>query len=258
MVEQIRKIVLRLFPELKAGYHLPRVAVVTGIADTPKKGDIADPFRPHYALNLKLLTEQGVIDEKVPELQAVPFSITGAGHEQGFVQYPEIGAWVEVCWLYGRPHLPYVRSVLPHYLTLSELEYGATAWQQSSHSKQHADAQGNWTRQTEGTITDQSRKHTIEALEELRDLQRALLKVVENSTEEVGGVKRIEALGALKLLSGGHANISALDNLNITSAAEIQETAGKLKRSFAKELQQLQVQDGGKVWLNPTTSYAYY
>ncbi|WP_296059641.1 hypothetical protein [uncultured Amphritea sp.] len=249
MKEHIRKIVLRLFPELRAAYHLPRVAVVVGVADTPDAGDICDPFRAHFTVDLQLLNEQLQIDESESRLNAVPMSVPAAGHEKGSWQYPEPGAWVEVCWLYGRPHMPMVRNVIPNRLTLPELEYGAAIWQHSNNSQQKVDSSGNWTRKTDGEIQDKSRKHIIDAIEQLQQLQRQLITVAEHSTEEVGGIKRIEALGAIKILSGGHLNISSLENLNITSAAAIQETAGKLKRSFAKELQHIEVENGGKVWL---------
>lgn len=255
MKEHIRKIVLRLFPELRAGYHLPRMAVVVGVADTPNAGDIADPFRGHFTVDLQLLNEQLEIDETEDRLNAVPMATTAAGHEKGSWQYPELGAWVEICWLYGRPHLPMVRNILPNRMTLPGLEYGEAVWQHSSNSYQKADSLGNWQRTTDGEIHDQCRRQLIDALEQVQQLQRQLISVTEHSTEQIGGIKTIEALGALKLLSGGNVNISALDNLNLTTAADIQETAGNLKRSFAKTLQHIEVQDGGQVWLgNQTTN----
>ena len=249
MKEHIRKIVLRLFPELRAAYHLPRVAVVVGVADTPSPGDICDPFRGHFTVDLQLLNEQLQIDESEPRLNAVPMTIPAGGHEKGSWQYPEPGVWVEVCWLYGRPHLPMVRSIIPNRMTLPALEYGEAIWQHSNNSSQKVDSSGNWNRQTDGEIHDSSRKHQINAQELIQQLQRIVSSVTEHSTEEIGGIKLIEALGAVKILSGGHLNVSSLENLNLTSAADIQETAGNLKRSFAKTRQHIEVQDGGKIWL---------
>lgn len=249
MKDAIRKIILRLFPELNAGYHLPRVGVVVGVCDTPKVGEICDPFRPHYAVNVQLLDENGKPDEQQPQMDAVPVSIPAAGHESGSWAYPQLGTHVEICWLYGRPHLPYVRGILPHNLGLPEMEYGDQLWQHSHNSRQKVDHVGNWTRETDGEISDRSRKHQVEALELLQQLQRHMMQVEEHSTEEVGGTKTIEALGAIKLLSGGVLNVSSLEALNLTTASEIQEIAGTLRRSFAKELQHVEVADGGKVWL---------
>ncbi|WP_445354928.1 hypothetical protein ACJJI5_18820 [Microbulbifer sp. EKSA008] len=75
--------------------------------------------------------------------------------------------------------------------------------------------------------------------------------------EEVAGVKIIEALGALRFLSGGSLNLSALDNLNITTASDINNSAGRdlkeqignIWESVAKVRQTIKVKDGGKVWL---------
>lgn len=56
----------KAYPELSAGLHLPRRARVTGSPDTSALGDIHDPFRPRYAVNLQLLDADGN-DADVPE-----------------------------------------------------------------------------------------------------------------------------------------------------------------------------------------------
>jgi len=248
MKEQIRKIVLRLFPELKAGHHLPRLGRVVAVCDTPKAGQIADPFRPHYAVDIELLDEQGRPDANQPRLPAVPVSIPGGGPESGYWQLPAPGTWVEVAFMYGRAHLPFVRGVLPHYLPLPELEEGAALWQHSYASRQAVDHQGNWQRETLGRIDDKAREYSLEALQKTEQLQRHDLDVAESATETVGGVKTLEALGALWLLSGGAANLASLGVLNLASADDIQEAAGRMRRSWAKDLQHVEVAAGGKVW----------
>lgn len=76
-----------------------------------------------------------------------------------------------------------------------------------------------------------------------------------HSTESVGGIKKIEALGALKLLSGGSASLAAVDDLhqatgrdlnlvvgqkhNATVGADMQERIEGLRKSMAGVSQRL-------------------
>lgn len=45
------------------------------------------------------------------------------------------------------------------------------------------------------------------------------VEVLDHSTESVGGIKKVEALGALKLLSGGSARLAAVDTCTRRPAA---------------------------------------
>lgn len=79
----------------------------------------------------------------------------------------------------------------------------------------------------------------------------------QNSTEEIVGVKTIEAHGALKLLSAGTANLSELDKVNITTGSDVNQKVGRdVKQrvgnnidSMAVAKQLLRVKNGGKIWL---------
>jgi hypothetical protein len=78
----------------------------------------------------------------------------------------------------------------------------------------------------------------------------------------VGGFKKVEALGALKLLSGGSASLAAVDDLhqatgrdlnlvvgqkhNATVGGDMQEKVQGLRQSVAKVSQRLQAP---KTWL---------
>ncbi|NAS61816.1 hypothetical protein CVE36_07875, partial [Pseudomonas syringae pv. actinidiae] len=80
--------------------------------------------------------------------------------------------------------------------------------------------------------------------------------VDDHSTESVGGVKKIEALGALKLLSGGSASLAAVDDLhqatgrdlnlvvgqkhNATVGGDMVERIQGLRKSITSESQHLQ------------------
>lgn len=72
------------------------------------------------------------------------------------------------------------------------------------------DADGNWLRQTDGKIQDKVIEREVEALDNTERFQSHTRSVDDHSTESVGGVKKIEALGALKLLSGGSASLASV------------------------------------------------
>lgn len=82
-------------------------------------------------------------------------------------------------------------------------------------------------------------------------------KIEQHSTEEIGGIKIIEALGVLKLLSGGVLHLSAVGDLKIVAAkdqknkvvGDLVQRVGNIADSFAQTKQLIKVKDGGKVWL---------
>lgn len=51
--------------------------------------------------------------------------------------------------------------------------------------------------------------------------------VDDHSTESVGGIKTLEALGALKLLSGGSASLAAMDDLHQVTGRDLNLVVGQ-------------------------------
>ncbi len=108
-----------------------------------------------------------------------------------------------------------------------------------------------------GDIRENSLRRIIESAEIQTSCDSEHRQAREHSVEEVAGVKIVEALGALRLLSGGSFNMSALDNLNLTTASDLnhsvgrdlKEQIGNIRESVAKVRQTIKVKDGGKVWL---------
>lgn len=128
-------------------------------------------------------------------------------------------------------------------------------WQHSEASQQRVDADGNWLRQTDGKIRDKSIEREVDALGNTERFQNHTRTVDDHSTESVGGIKTIEALGALKLLSGGSASLAAVNDLhqatgrdlnlvigqkhNATVGGDMQERIEGLRKSVAAASQQL-------------------
>ncbi|MGP5282097.1 hypothetical protein ACTXNJ_12975 [Pseudomonas helleri] len=227
MEDAIRRSVERQFPELTGGYHLPRFARVVGVADAPADAGICDDFRPRFAVDLELLGADDEPDPELPMLAGVPLPMSVGGDEMGFLGFPEEGTRVVVCFAYGLPSKPYVQTILPHGLSLPKVPKGDLVWQHSEDAQQRVDADGNWLRQTEGRIRDKSIERDVESLTNTERHQSSKVEVDDHSTESVGGIKTIEALGALKLLSGGSASLAALDDLHLASGRDLNQVVGK-------------------------------
>ncbi|WP_055128637.1 hypothetical protein [Pseudomonas mediterranea] len=246
----------RIYPELAAGYHLPRFARVIAVADAPAGAGICDAFRPRYAVDIEVLGPDGEPDPQLPQLTGVPLPLPTGGEEMGIYAFPEEGTQVVVCFAYGLPNKPYIQTILPHGLSMPKVPKGDQIWQHSEAAQQRVDADGNWLRQTDGKIRDKAMEREVEALDNREQFQSHTRTVDDHSSESVGGVKMIEALGALKLLSGGSASLVAVNDLhqatgrdlnlvvgqkhNATVGGHMQERIQGMRESVAGISQQLQ------------------
>ncbi len=227
MDDAIRRSVERQFPELTGGYHLPRFARVVAVADAPASAGICDDFRPRYAVDIEVMGPDGEPDSKLPILAGVPLPLPTGGEEMGIYAFPEEGTQVVVCFAYGLPHKPYIQTILPHGLSMPSVPKGDQVWQHSEACQQRVDADGNWLRQTDGKIRDKAIKREVEAMGNTERFQSHARTVDDHSTESVGGIKTLEALGALKLLSGGSASLAAVDDLHQATGRDLNLVVGQ-------------------------------
>ncbi|MBF8766668.1 hypothetical protein IR009_15720 [Pseudomonas putida] len=221
MEDVIRRTVERQFPELSGKYHLPRFGRVIGVADAPAAASMCDDFRPRLAVDVEVLDETGEPDADLPVLAGVPLPMPIGGNEMGLFGFPEEGTTVVVCFAYGLPHKPYIQAVLPHGLSLPKVPKGAQVWQHSEAAQQRVEPDGSWLRQTDGGIRDDSIDREVQSLNNTEKHQVSDVQVDTHSTELVGGIKKLEALGALKLLSGGAASLAAIDDLQLASGRDL-------------------------------------
>ncbi|WP_122581207.1 phage baseplate assembly protein V [Pseudomonas viridiflava] len=227
MDEAIKRSVERQFPEISGGYHLPRFAKVMAVADAPASAGVCDDFRPRFSVDLQVMGPDGEIDPALPVLAGVPLPMPVGGDEMGFFAFPEEGTQVVVCFAYGLPNKPYIQTILPHGLTLPKVPKGDQVWQHSDAVQQRVDADGNWLRKTDGKIQDQAIEREVNAMTNAERFQSHTRTVDDHSTESVGGVKKIEALGALKLLSGGSASLAAVDDLHQATGRDLNLVVGQ-------------------------------
>lgn len=227
MEEAVTRIIERRFPELAGAYHLPRFARVLAVADPPTEAALCDDFRPRYAVDLEVLGPDGEPDSLLPHLLGVALPVPGGGTEMGFYGFPEEGTTVVISFAYGLPNKPFILQILPHGLSLPQVPKGDQLWQHSDAVQQRADAEGNWLRQTDARITDQASERQVQALENIERYQVSTVEVDDHSTESVGGIKTLEALGALKLLSGGSASLAAVDDLHMATGRDLNLVVGQ-------------------------------
>lgn len=227
MDDAIRRSVERQFPELTGGYHLPRFARVVAVADAPAGASICDDFRPRYAVDIEVLRPDGEPDTKLPILAGVPLPLPTGGEEMGIYAFPQEGTQVVVCFAYGLPHKPYIQTILPHGLSMPSVPKGDQVWQHSDACQQRVDADGNWLRQTDGKILDKAIEREVEAIGNTERFQSHTRTVDDHSTESIGGIKTLEAMGALKLLSGGSASLVAVDDLHQATGRDLNLVVGQ-------------------------------
>ena len=227
MDDAIRRSVERQFPELTGGYHLPRFGRVVAVPDAPAAPGLCDDFRPRFGVDVEVLLPDGEPDPALPILTGLPLPAPMGGQEAGMFGFPEEGTTVVVSFAYGLPHKPFITQILPHGLSLPRVPKGDQVWQHSEACQQRVDADGNWLRQTDGKIHDKAIEREVEALQNTESFQIHTRTVDDHSTESVGGIKKIEALGALKLLSGGSANLAAVDDLNHATGRDLNMVVGQ-------------------------------
>ena len=227
MDDAIRRSVERQFPELTGGYHLPRFGRVVAVPDAPAAPGLCDDFRPRFGVDVEVLLPDGEPDPALPILTGLPLPAPMGGQEAGMFGFPEEGTTVVVSFAYGLPHKPFITQILPHGLSLPRVPKGDQVWQHSEACQQRVDADGNWLRQTDGKIQDKAIERDVEAMQNTESFQSHTRTVDDHSSESVGGIKKIEALGALKLLSGGSASLAAVDDLHQATGRDLNLVVGQ-------------------------------
>ncbi|GAA4650517.1 hypothetical protein GCM10023116_28000 [Kistimonas scapharcae] len=142
MEEAIKRILLRLFPELKNGYHKPMLGRVERIANPPKDGGTCTHDDPLYAVDIQPLDAH--FRPRGEVLRDLVVAVPYAGQHRGFFALPDPGCIVEFCFSYALPHLVHIRGVIPWGLELPAVDEGEAKWQHSQTTWQGYDTDGNW------------------------------------------------------------------------------------------------------------------
>lgn len=220
-----------LFPEVAAGYHLPIFGRVEAVRDSATAGQIAEPFRPRFAVDVQVLNENMEPDELIPVYRSIPMPVNMSGHEAGLLAYPLEGTIVEIAFAYGRSDRPIIRSVYGRDYALPTIAPGEQLQQQREEVSRRIDAAGNITDQTDQTFTRKAFKQVEQAHQYTGEFGKHELLIDEHSLENITGKKLIEALGAIELLAGDNIEIGSLGNMHVATAGELIELIGRLRNT---------------------------
>ncbi|PVZ87897.1 hypothetical protein C9426_09870 [Serratia sp. S1B] len=193
----------KLYPELGAGLHVPRLARVISPTDTAELGDISDPFRPRYAVNVQLLNENGT-PAAVQEYNAVPLPVPMAGTEGGMFQFPPEGTLVEIGFADGRPDKPVIRQTMPDGVSLPAIKPGEQLQQQRAGVSQRVTVEGSWQRDTDQAIEETSSRRSVTSDEEKRTTTTRNTMVKANDSTTVLGTKTLMAGKVVQLAEGDY------------------------------------------------------
>lgn len=210
------------FPELASGALRPRLARIIAPTESSASGDVADPFRPRYAVDVQLLDEDGQDAPGMPVCQAVPLPVPLAGPEAGLFSYPPVGTLVEITLVEGRPDKPTIRQILPEGHSLPEVRPGEQLQQQRDGVSQRVTIDGSWLRETDQTIRENSAQREINSDQETRTTTTRETLVQASDTTTVLGSATLMA-GQVMQLSDGDYSLGAGEQLLVKARALLEE-----------------------------------
>ncbi|WP_429134280.1 hypothetical protein [Aeromonas hydrophila] len=228
------------FPELADNMHLPKFGRVEAISDQARAGQLNDPFRPRYAVDVQLLEEDGEPDSAAPLYRAVPLPVTFGGPEQGALQFPIEGTLVELGFAFGRADRPFIRTVLGSGWALPDIAPGEQLQQQRAEVFSRTDTVGNLRRRTDRALLDEAWQMRHQADEYQGEFGQHDITTEQHSVERIGAMKCIEALGGIEFLAGDDLTLGSLGNMSQTTAGDLVEVVGQLRRAVAGEGQHLE------------------
>ncbi|AHF77560.1 Baseplate hub subunit and tail lysozyme [Sodalis praecaptivus] len=242
------------YPELASGLHLPKFARVIAPTEAASSGNVADPFRPRYAVDVQLLDADGKPDNATPVYSAVPLPVPMAGNDSGLFQYPPEGTLVEIGFTGGRPDKPFIRQTVPDGTSLPDVKPGEQLQQQRAEVSQRVTQAGDWVRQTDQTISETSMARTVKADTESRELINRETTIKATDKTSVIGTSTLMA-GAIQQVSAGHcsqavqgnrlASVGGNDETEITGSKatitgqDLTEQIGRIRKSVAAIKQEI-------------------
>ena len=249
----IRRIVLRIFPELGQRKHLPQLARIEKIYDLPvDAAKVSTAFRAYRAADVQLLDAVTGSPLPVPVFEQVTLA-TGQGNEHGVFVEPSLGMLCLIQYVDGLNSLPVITSLLPWQSLVPDNQTTDVSLQQSHRSKLSG-RYGNWHLKTDGEIKQTSQVSFIDAQVSQQTYHQRDTAIASHDIAKIDGNQVNEIMGALKMLVGEKALLTSLDNLLLGSNKEIIAKSTEnmnlesLKTLEAKAAELAKVQ-GATVWL---------
>ena len=152
-MEAFQRIINRLYPELKAGYHRPMLGKVERISQPEFAGDqVSTVEEPFYAVDVQPLDEYFKPRGKL--LRDLVVMLQYGGQQRGFFALPDPDTIIEFCFAYASPRLIMIRGVVPWGMKLPPWKPGEAHWHSNAEVWQGYDLKNNWHRHTTGDILE--------------------------------------------------------------------------------------------------------
>ncbi|WIF70631.1 hypothetical protein QN092_11560 [Proteus vulgaris] len=232
------------YPELSAGLHLPKFARVEAPTENTTAGDISDPFRPKYAVDVQMMDADG--SDVAPVYSAVPLPLPMAGNESGMFQYPPAGSMVEIAFENGRADKPFIRQVLSHGNTLPNIKPGEQLQQQRQEVSQRVTQDGTWHRQTDQKIIEESMHREVKTDTESRTIIARETTVQATDKTTVIGTSTLMAGAIMQIAEGDFSQatqanrvIAVGQNMTIDVGMKLEEKIGAVRSSIAGAMQKI-------------------
>ncbi|HAY0225360.1 TPA: hypothetical protein U0V61_001545 [Escherichia coli] len=197
------------FPELASGTLRTQLARVTAHPEPATLGDVADDFRPRYAVDVQLLDEDGNDKTSTPVYPSVPLPVPMGGSEAGCFAYPPVGTLVEITHVEGRPDRPVIRQILPSGQNLPAIKPGEQLQQQRAEVFQRVTTDGSWQRETDQQIQESSATRSITSDQEERTTTTRTTTVQASDTTTVLGNSTLMAGQVLHVADGDYAIVAS-------------------------------------------------
>jgi len=208
MEKAVSRVLMRKYPELASGWHLPLWAKVMDIL-TPLAGETVTEEVPVYSVSVQLLKAGGEEDKDVPILEDVLLPVPAGGVQRGLWSKPSVGTIVEIAFAYGSPAHPFIRSILPHGLKLPNMKETDQRWQQSEKAFIQVNKNDEW--ESKG--------------------KNSTLTIEENLTQQIGKVREI--IAAKHHVGSEATNIYSLLHELMNTVADLAKVAGTHNHSYS-------------------------
>ncbi|MBG5983068.1 hypothetical protein I5E92_17225 [Proteus mirabilis] len=232
------------YPELSAGLHLPKFARVEAPTENTTAGDISDPFRPKYAVDVQMVDADG--NDVASVYHAVPLPLPMAGNESGMFQYPPVGSMVEIAFENGRADKPFIRQVLSHGNTLPDIKPGEQLQQQRQEVSQRVTQDGTWHRQTDQKIIEESMHREVKTDTENRTVIARETTVQATDKTTVIGTSTLMAGAIMQIAEGDFSQATQANkvvavgkNMTVDVGQQLEEKIGAVRSSIAGAMQKI-------------------
>ncbi|WP_299002299.1 hypothetical protein [uncultured Shewanella sp.] len=249
----IKRLILRLYPELGQRKHVPQLAEIVRIYDLPADvAKVSSPFRAYKAVDVQLLDAVTGQALAVPVFEQVTLA-TGQANDRGVFISPNVGMQCLIQYIDGLDSMPVITTLLPFNTLVPEHRQSDVTLQQSSRSK-ISGTNEDWHIQTDGRIKQTTQISSVNAQVREQTYHERMTNIATHDKTLIDGNQINEVMGALKTQVGEKALLTALDNLllgskqqiDIKAHANINIESLKILEAKAADLSRVQAP---KIWL---------